>query len=158
MMRRAFALALALLLSACATPPRPTTPSAQFWSGRIGLQVLSDPPQSFHAGFELQGSPEQGELTLLSPVGGVLARLQWDAHQATLERGSDRWRQASVDLLTRQLTPAPVPIAALFAWLKGQAAADDNWTANLSGYADGRIQAQRLQPLPRAELRLVLDR
>lgn len=156
MKRRLAAAGLALLLGACAVPPmaRP----ARFWSGRLGLQVFSDPPQSYHAGFELQGSAEAGELTLLSPVGGVLARLHWTPKLATLERGNERWQQASVDQLMQQLVPAAVPIATLFDWLQGQASADPHWRADLSGHADGRIQALRSHPLPRSELRLVLDR
>lgn len=155
MRRRHAALTLASLLSACASQPiiRP----ANYWSGRLSLVVMSDPPQSFHAGFELQGTPQAGELNLLSPLGSMLARLQWDAQQATLERGSERWQQPNVDLLTRQLTPAPVPIAALFDWLAGRPAADAHWTADLSAHASGRIQAQRIAPLPRAQLRLLMD-
>lgn len=157
MMRRTALLTLALLLSACAAPP-PIRRPLHSWSGRLGLQVFDETPQSYHAAFELQGRPQAGELTLLSPVGSVLARLQWDENQATLERGHERWRQSSVDALMRQLVPAPVPIAALFDWIEGRPSTDPHWTVDLSGHADGRIQAQRLQPLPRAELRLVLDR
>lgn len=156
MRRRAAPLAMALLLSACASPP--TSRPAQFWSGRLGLQVFDSPPQSYHAAFELQGSPRAGELTLLSPVGGVLARLYWNEQQATLERGNQRWQQASVDLLAQELTAAPVPMSALFDWLSGQPTHDGSWQVDLSAHAEGRIRAQRLQPLPRAELRLVLDR
>lgn len=156
MMRRSAIAALAVMLGACATPvvERP----ARFWSGRLGLQVLGDAPQSYHAAFELQGSPDQGELTLLSPLGNVLARLHWSPGQATLERGQERWQRPSVDQLMRQLIPAPMPIAALFDWLEGKAHEDAHWTVNLSEYSQGRIRAQRLQPQPGAELRLVLDR
>ena len=156
MRRRLACAALALLLGACASAPAPR--SAPFWSGRLGLQVWSDPPQSFHAGFELLGSPESGELTLLSPVGGVLARLQWNAQQATLERGQQRWQQAHVDLLLQELTTAAVPISTLFEWLRGQSSSDPQWRVDLSAHAQGRIQAQRVSPAPVAELRIVLDR
>ena len=152
MRRRAALLALPLWLSACTTP-RVTTRPGRFWSGRLALQVMSEPPQSFHAGFELQGSVQEGELTLLSPVGGVLARLLWNPGQAILERGSERWQHTGVDELARQLTPAPVPIAALFDWLEGRAAADGVWQADLSGLAQGRIRAHRLPTLPAARSR-----
>ena len=157
MMRRSAVLTLALLLSACAAPP-PIRRPVQFWSGRLGLQVFGETPQSYHAAFELQGSAQAGALTLLSPLGAVMARLQWDERQASLERNNERWQQPSVDLLTQQLIPASVPMAALFDWLEGKPTVIPHWTVNLSGHADGRIQAQRLEPLPRAELRLVFDR
>jgi outer membrane lipoprotein LolB len=155
MKRRLAAAALAVLVAACSTPPlhRPK----HLWSGRLSLQVDSDPPQSFHAGFELQGSPQEGELTLFSPIGTEIARLSWNPRQATLERGSERWQQPSVDLLTRQLVQAPVPVAALFDWVQGRPSGAAGWHADLSGHAQGRIRANRQTPLPRAELRLVLE-
>ena len=156
MRRRSAVVWGALLLGGCATSTVKRSP--QFWSGRLGLQVFSEPPQSYQASFELQGSAQEGELTLLSPLGGVLARLQWNAQQATLERGNERWQQANVDQLTRQLTAAAIPIAALFDWLQGQPSSDADWTVDLSAHADGKILAQRLNPLPRAQLRLLLDR
>jgi hypothetical protein len=45
------------------------------WSGRISLQIQGESPQAFFAGFELQGQAEQGELTLTSPIGSVIAML-----------------------------------------------------------------------------------
>lgn len=157
MKRRLASAALAVLLGACAAPQTTRRP-AQSWSGRLGLQVLSDPPQQYHAGFELQGDPAEGELTLLSPLGHVLASLRWNPLQATLERGNERWQQPSVDQLMQQLIPAAMRVSTLFDWLQGKPAADPHWSVNLSGYAEGRIQAQRLDPLPRSELRLVLNR
>lgn len=156
MKRRIATLATALLLTACASQSTIQRP-VPFWSGRLGLQVLGDPPQSYQAGFELQGSARSGELTLLSPIGSVVARLQWDEHQATLEKGGERWQHANVDQLIGQLIPAAVPVADLFEWLQGRPAAAGNWQADLSQLSQGRIQARRMQPPPRAELRLVLD-
>ncbi len=157
MQRRTALIALpAGLLAACASPPRerPT----RFWSGRLGLQVQGDPPQDLHAGFELQGSPEQGELSLLSPLGLVLARLSWRPGQALLEQGEQRWQGASVDALVQGLTHAPVPISALFDWLQGRPSRSEGWSVDLSGWSDGRILAQRQHPAPAARLRIVLER
>ncbi len=89
MQRRLVLLASGLLLAGCASAPRERL--AAFWSGRLGLQVHSEPPHNLHASFELQGSAQQGELTMLSPVGSILARLSWTPGQATLERGTGRW-------------------------------------------------------------------
>ena len=155
MKRRLAVTALALLLSACATPPRERPP--QFWSGRLGLQVDSMPPQNVQAAFELQGTPQTGELTLLNPLGGVLARLSWTPKQAVLERGNERWTQASVEALAQQLVQTPLPIQALFDWIEGRAVVHAGWQPDLSALQLGRIVAQRSQPAPAALLRIVLD-
>lgn len=155
MTRRLVVLALAMLLGACATPVRERP--AQFWSGRMGLQVHGDPPQSLQATFELQGTPQTGELTLFTPIGGVAARLSWTPQQATLERGNERWTQPSVEALARQLVQAPVPVQALFDWIEGRAITYAGWQADLSALGEGRILAQRSQPAPAAQLRIVLD-
>jgi len=159
MMRRAAVLALAALLTACASPPpRTAADEGTRWSGRLGLQVESDPPQSYQAAFELQGSADAGELTLFNPLGGVLAQLQWNAQQATLVQGEQRWQHRNVDLLMQQLVPDAVPLASLFDWLQGRQTPDPSWYVDLSALPQGRVFAQRLQPLPRAQLRVVLER
>lgn len=159
MMRRIVMLLAAALMVACASPPPRTAAEAGTrWSGRLGLQVESEPPQNYQAAFELQGSAAAGELTLFGPLGGVLAQLQWDAQQATLVRGEQRWQHRNVDLLMQQLVPDAVPLASLFDWLQGRQTPDASWHVDLSALPEGRVLAQRLQPLPRAQLRVVLDR
>jgi len=83
-------LSLGLLsLAGCATPrPTPADPAA-FWSGRLALQLQSTPPQNWSASFELQGSADQGQLVLLSPIGTTLARLSWTPQAAVLEQGQE---------------------------------------------------------------------
>ena len=156
MIRRLLALALCLVLAACATAPRERSGPA--WSGRVGLQVQSDPPQSLQAGFELQGSATRGDLTLLGPLGGTLAHLHWTPGQALLERGGQRWQSTSVEALAEQLTQTPLPVQALFDWLEGRAVDHAGWQPDLGDWAQGRIQARRTQPPPAAQLRIVLDR
>ena len=157
MKRRLVVAWLGGLLGACASPP-PRERPAQFWSGRIGLVLQSDPPQNLQASFELQGSVQSGDLTLLNPVGGILARLSWGPQQATLERGNERWTGQNVEELARQLVQTPLPIEALFDWLGGRAVAHAGWETDLSAHDQGRIVARRLQPAPAALLRIVLDR
>ncbi len=157
MQRRTALTALpALLLAACAVPPRERP--ARFWSGRLALQVLGEAPRDVQAAFELQGSPEQGELTLLSPLGTLLARLSWRPGQALLEQGEQRWHDQSVDALALRLVRTPLPLAALFDWFEGRASESAGWTADLSAWAEGRIRAERTSPAPAARLRIVLER
>lgn len=127
------------------------------WAGRLGLTVDSDPPQAFHAAFELRGDPARGELLLNTPLGTRLAAVRWRPDGAELQQGQDITRDASVDALTARLSGTPLPVAALFDWLQGQPADVPGWQADLSRQADGRLTARRTSPLPEAILRVVLD-
>lgn len=152
------ALGLTLLLSACASPRiTPLDPGA-YWSGRIGIQVLKDPPESWSASFELQGSSSAGEMVLLSPVGTTLARLEWTPRLARLEQGGQRLESASLQSLGSRLTGTELPIAALFEWLSGKQADTPGWQVDLSAHPQGRITAQRQTPEPGTVIRILLDR
>ena len=109
------------------------------------------------AGFELRGNAQQGELSLFSPLGQTVAQATWSPAGATLQQGEQRQPYASMAELTQQLTGTALPLAALFLWPCGQTAEVPGWSADLSGQGDGRIDAQRNSPLPRAELRIRLQ-
>jgi outer membrane lipoprotein LolB len=126
------------------------------WSGRISLQVQSEPVQAFFAGFELRGNPAQGELVLNSPLGTSLAVLRWAPGEAVLDSGGQLQRFDSVDALIEKATGAAIPLPALFDWLDGKNTALAGWSADLSQQPDGRIAASRTVPQPRADLRIVL--
>ena len=129
----------------------------KLWTGRISLQIQSDPVQAFFAGFELKGRAERGELSLTSPLGNVLGIMRWSPDEAALESGNGIKRFPSVDALLEQTTGAAIPIAALFDWLKGTNTQLDGWSADLSGLDTGRIVATRIEPAPQTRLRIVLD-
>ncbi len=154
--------ACALVIAAgCASPPR-TAPGSNRdngpWSGRLAIQVEDNQRESFSAGFELKGSATAGELALYNPLGGTLAVLDWAPGKATM-RSNDQTREfESVDSLVAHATGAAIPVAALFDWLRGIDTAVPGWQADLSLLAEGRLRAQRLQPPPPADLRVVLDR
>ena len=150
-----------ILIAGCARPVSGKALNSlktEFWTGRVSLNVKSEPEQSFSAGFELKGRPERGELTLISPLGNVLGVLRWSPGEAELDSGNRNvQRFDSVDALMAQATGAAVPLGALFAWLQGDNATASGWSADLSRQAEGRILATRMQPMPRADLRVVLD-
>lgn len=127
------------------------------WSGRLGLQIQSQPVQAFFAGFELKGQAEQGELVLISPLGSVLGLMRWFPGEAVLESGSDVKRYASVDALLEAATGAAIPVAALFDWLAGKNTALNGWSADLAQQTQGKISAKRIDPAPQIDLRIVLD-
>lgn len=158
----------ALWLAGCSSAPRKqadesSSTGTQFWSGRMALQLQSDhlvteQERSFSASFELRGNPQAGSLQLYSPLGSSLALLSWQPGGATLQQGSNSRSSASLDELVRDTLGTELPIPALFAWLHGQEQAAQGWNVDLSRFAEGRLQALRHTPAPRASLRLVLDR
>lgn len=150
-----------ILIAGCAYPIRAIDlngSQSKLWTGRLSLQLHTDPVQSFSASFELKGQPERGELALLSPLGNVLGILRWSPDEALLDSGNQQIRYfSSIDDLMEQTTGAAVPPSALFAWLQGINARVSGWSADLSRLGEGRISATRAQPAPRADLRVVLD-
>ena len=155
------ALAAIFFIAGCARTTLATATNDSgngFWTGRLSLQVQSEPVQSFHAGFELKGRAEDGELTLISPVGSILGVLRWSPSEAVLDSGSHKLQRFdSVEALTAQATGAAIPMNALFAWLHGDNASVSGWTADLSRQSEGRISATRTLPAPEVALRVVLD-
>jgi outer membrane lipoprotein LolB len=153
------AMALTLVLAACAAPPRSVTPpGVQVWSGRLALTVEGQANQSFSAAFELKGAPEAGELRLSNPLGGTVALLSWSPGVATLRSGNGQVRQfPSVEALAQEATGAPLPLGALFDWLAGKPTAVAGWEADVSQVAEGRLHAHRNAPPPAADLRVALD-
>ncbi|MFM9879409.1 MAG: lipoprotein insertase outer membrane protein LolB [Burkholderiaceae bacterium] len=132
---------------------------AAFWSGRLALQVASEPPESLSGRFELSGNAGVGQLHLFSPLGQTLAALHWAPGDVRLQAGGQERRFDSTDAMTRQLTGTALPLAALFGWLAGQPSAAPGWDIDLSRHADGRLQAQRsaTDAAPAAQLRIILD-
>ena len=155
--------AAALLVTGCATPPavEPAAAAADAmpdrWSGRLSLQVESDPPQGFHAGFELRGDARAGGIELYSPLGSTLASASWNGENALLQRGDELHAYPDLEALSAALTGTALPVAELFEWLRGRAAQAPGWEVELD-LGNGRLRARRTWPAPSATLRLVLDR
>ncbi len=153
------------LLAACATPTRPggqnsaeNAASGVVYSGRISLQVASQPVQSFTGGFDLHGDAIEGKLSLLTPLGSTAAVLRWSPGVALLQNGSNTQQYPSVQAMLEHTTGAAIPLEALFAWLRGQAAQAPGWQVDLSRHGDGRISALRSEPAPSAQLRIALEK
>ena len=148
------------MLGGCAQPARqlqPDVTASHHWSGRMALQVQDARQQSFSAGFELQGRPEQGTLLVFNPLGSVIARLQWTPQGATLQQGENITESASLPELINRMTGSDIPVTALFDWLQGKNTAVGGWKTDLSNLAQGRLRADRFSPPPEASLRIVLD-
>lgn len=158
-------LSAAFLIAGCAHKQSDTgindannEEKTSFWAGRISLQIQSEPVQAFFAAFELKGHSDNGELTLINPLGSILGIMRWTPTEATLEQNGSTKRFASTDDLLTQTTGAAVPVSALFDWLGGKNTPAPGWVPDLSQQANGRITAQRTDPAPPANLRIVLDK
>ena len=153
----------ALALAAGCAPQIKQQPQVQAsersaWSGRLALQVEDQASQSFSAGFELQGSAQNGELRLFTPLGSVLAQVQWEPGRAQLHSSGEVRESESLEALLAQTLGTPIPVTALFAWLQGMQTTASGWQADLSALDNGRLVATRYEPEPRAVLRLVFER
>jgi outer membrane lipoprotein LolB len=166
MTRRAIGLTLvAALMAGCASPPKPvSTAEVPAWSGRLSIKIDATDTvtaQQTSAGFTLTGSATAGQLDLFTPLGGKAAEVTWGAGFATITDGKLGRRFPDLETAIESVTGANVPIANLFDWLQGKQnkalEASMGWEADLTRLADGRIVATRLQPLPRIELRVVLE-
>jgi outer membrane lipoprotein LolB len=127
------------------------------WQGKLALKVYSTPVQALSVAFDLQGRPEQGELTLSSPLGTTLALLQWDATSARLTANGQQTSYGSLQELARQATGSDLPVASLFAWLQGRNEPAPSWQVDLSDLPQGRIQAHRTEAI-QADLKIILER
>ena len=102
-----------------------------------------------------------GELELFTPLGGKAAQITWGMSFAVVNDGKLTRNYPNLSAAVRELTGAGIPVAQLFDWLQAKQnkalEASMGWEADLTRLADGRLFAQRLQPLPRIELKVVLE-
>ena len=140
------------------TKPAPTVQQATLkqmghWQGRLSLRVLQPQPEQFSANFELHGSAETGELSIISPLGTTLAVARWTPHNAQLLQGQKVQDYASMEALTQQLTGAALPLQALLAWLDTDGPPLPGWQLTSESPATGRrVFAKREAPLPALQL------
>lgn len=131
------------------------------WSGRLSIKVERDPIQQTSAGFTLVGNATAGQLNLFTPLGGKAAEVIWGRDFATINDGKMGRNFPDLATALYQVTGADIPISSLFDWLQGKQdkalEASMGWEVDLTRLSDGRMIAIRLQPLPRIELRVVLE-
>lgn len=160
-------LAALALLAGCATPP----PAADVIAGRLALQVAAHDgaaERQFASAFELSGSAERGALLLTAPLGTALAQARWVPGRVELATGDGTRIYPDLDALTRDVLGEPLPLAALFDWLRARpwpAAPSEptasgfvqlGWSVDLARHAEGSIVLQRARP-PAVTVRVRLD-
>ena len=172
---RAAAVLATLLCVGCAAVPRaPAVLAGQTYSGRLALRIDATPGTSaraLNAAFELQGDAHTGRFNLVSPLGTLLAQARWSPDHVSLATPSGAQDFADLDALTREVLGEPIPIAAMFDWLRGQpwpGAASSalgmppgfeqlGWTVDLARFDDALIDARR-ERAPAVTVRIKLDR
>ncbi|HEY6133134.1 MAG TPA: outer membrane lipoprotein LolB [Rubrivivax sp.] len=162
------ALCLAVVAGCALTPPSVDGGLG----GRLSVQVdaaAPEPARQLSAGFELRGDPVRGELDLTSPLGTVLAQARWQPGRAELLTPSGNQTFTDLDELSRRTFGEPLPLSALFDWLRGRpwagAASQPlaagtgfeqlGWQVDTGRLADGQLMARRaLAPAVTLRVRL----
>ena len=158
---RAVSALVVASLAGCATPPGSAGAPPDGLSGRLSVRIAGQDDRSIAAGFELRGSPREGQLLLSGPLGTTAARARWSPGQAVLESGGQASHHADLDALAAAALGEAIPIAALFDWLRGRAWAGApatprtdgiagfeqlGWQVSLARWSDGWIEAVRAAP------------
>jgi outer membrane lipoprotein LolB len=168
--RRVAGLAALIALAGCATPP---PRGADVLGGRLSVLVDASPAQparNLSAGFELRGNATRGELDLTSPLGQVVARARWQPGVAELVTAEGSSGFVDLADLSIRTFGEPLPLAALFDWLRGrpwreapsQALATGagfeqlGWQVDIGRFAERQVVAKRLAP-PTVTLRVRLE-
>lgn len=129
---RAALLSTALLLSGCASlqAPSSTDPAtaalrayepAIDLGGRLSVRYeMPHGEEAIHGSFQWQQGPTGARVTLLSPLGQALARIEMEPGRASLQQPNQAPRSApDVDTLTADALGWPLPVAGLRQWLQG---------------------------------------
>lgn len=156
-----------VLLSACTTlesnpdgsaDAQSTSPRAYSETldldGRLSVQYQKDDKdEAIHVSFSWKQNKEHNTITILSPLGQILATIDVTPYSATLlQSGQPPRSAADADALAQQALGWPLPVAGLRNWLQGYAT-DANSRAFIASpsntkvtTADGwRIQYQSWQ-------------
>lgn len=131
----AFAAALALALSGCATPPSAPPPATadgppNLWTGRFAATVSEADPagsgtreERSSGRFSLRVEGARTQIELSSPLGQTMAQVRLDGGQATLLAADGKsWHAPSAEALTEQVFGWRVPLGNLPDWLEGRIA------------------------------------
>ena len=158
----AFGTLNVLTLTGCVLTP----PSAKTWRGRFSLRAtdLSGRTQAQTGRFELLDAPALSRLDLLTPLSGILARIEITPTGASFRRSltEEAEEDHDVDALCRRLIGFPLPVEALFELLRAGAtapntSASEEWRCRIQErMADGTPKRLRIERTSAPPLTLVI--
>ena len=96
--------------------------------GRMSVQYQkNEHDEAIHASFNWKQSKDRSTITILSPLGQILANIEITPGHATLTQSGQMPRSApDVDALTEQELGWPLPVSGLRNWLQGFATDANN--------------------------------
>lgn len=163
----------AAFIAGCASLPQPAATDAI--SGRLSVHVDAQPgteARTLSAAFDLEGDAEHGSLSLATPLGTRIAQARWSPQNIVLVTPDGESTYPDTDALTRHLAGEPLPLAALFDWLRGRpwpgapstalppaqgaGFSQLGWQVLLAGQDRGAIVARRDAP-PAITVRAMID-
>lgn len=137
--------AAALLAAGCAAPPA----NARMWKGRFALRSEKE---NLSGRFELTDAPGLLRLDLLTPLSGILARIEETSEGALFTRSLSEpgIKGENLEALMTELLGFALPVHALLSLLQKGAAAQDlssgAWQCRiLSRLPDGAPQRLRIE-------------
>ena len=179
--RRALLAVTAAVLAACAAAPPQPVPSTPVSladepfeiAGRLSARRGSE---GAAANFRWTHRSDRDQLTLATPLGSTLARLEGTSAEVRLELADGRVTDAADwEALTSSVLGAPIPVRGLAWWIRGaphpggthtierdaqsrtSVLWQDGWEI-VYGYSDAGSRPARLRlSYPDTEIRLVLD-
>ncbi len=141
MTRPGWVVVLAMLTTACATPPQksqaPVMELPASWEarGRLAVNVADE---AWHGTFAWRKAPERQQVDLAGPLGQGSARLVEDADGATLDLGDGHVvAGADTEMLLQRQFGWSLPLRGLRHWIGGQA--DPERAATPRHDAEGRL-------------------
>lgn len=182
MNRRAFITVLSLpaFIYGCATTghrPVDLKPTDDYWTGRLSLKT-QQASNTLSGRFELEGSAQAGKLNLMTPIGTQVLQAQWSQDSGvTLKTSNQVKTYPDMETLTNEALGEPLPIQALFDWLRAQPMiqlehrlteigfTQLGWSVDTREYASKKITMQRVDaanlsadsPSKAVTLKVVLD-
>lgn len=116
-------------------------------SGRLTIRYTqNDKEQSITANFEWQQDPGNTEITLISPTGQIVAKIEQNASGARLQQANQPpHHAANMEALLRSQLGWSLPVAGLRDWLQGYTKNADQSYRAVPSEDDARLEADDWQ-------------